>query len=349
MNSEVNYYAGGNTGKGFVHFFESNFQNLDRLFILKGGPGTGKSTLMKRIGKKWQNEGYAVEWIHCSADVGSVDAVIIPQIRAGIVDGTSPHIIEPALPGIVDDYVNLGLAWDRQKLMPFKEKVQQVNGQLKQTYRQAYQYLQKARDILTGEKEQGTADESDQLAQWAETWVKTWLPERETARKPVIKHRFYGAFTPDGYHHFAGELLAAVEKRFFLAGSYAIPTILEKIGKAGRERGYDMEIYYNALDPDLVEMVVFPELEVALFDHTLFPKKLAEHEHDEWVAPGEGQMALQNRDVLKELIEKATEYLAETSQLRAELESYYIRAMDFSIVNQIGAEIEAEFMRLHKE
>src|SRR5690554_1970966 len=133
MGIELNYYGGGNTAKGFVHFFDSNFQDLDRLFILKGGPGTGKSTLMKRIGIKWQEQGYGVEWIHCSADYGSVDAIIIPSIRAGIVDGTSPHIIEPALPGIVDEYVNLGVAWDRKKLLPNKENVQRVNANIKES------------------------------------------------------------------------------------------------------------------------------------------------------------------------------------------------------------------------
>ena len=92
---ELHYYAGGNTAKGFVHFFESNFQELERLFILKGGPGTGKSSLIKSIGHEWKLLGYDLEWIHCSSDVGSMDAVIIPKLKAGIVDGTNPHVIEP--------------------------------------------------------------------------------------------------------------------------------------------------------------------------------------------------------------------------------------------------------------
>jgi ABC-type lipoprotein export system ATPase subunit len=47
----LNYYAGGNTAKGFYNLYDSALEDLDKLFILKGGPGTGKSTLMKTIGE----------------------------------------------------------------------------------------------------------------------------------------------------------------------------------------------------------------------------------------------------------------------------------------------------------
>ena len=45
------YFACGNTAKGFHNFFRNNIELLTKIFILKGGPGTGKSTLMKKLGK----------------------------------------------------------------------------------------------------------------------------------------------------------------------------------------------------------------------------------------------------------------------------------------------------------
>ncbi|KYC61568.1 hypothetical protein B4100_3883 [Heyndrickxia coagulans] len=44
----------GYTGKVFTHFFESNLQGLERVFILKGGPRTGKSFFIKRLSVEWQ-------------------------------------------------------------------------------------------------------------------------------------------------------------------------------------------------------------------------------------------------------------------------------------------------------
>ena len=45
----LHYFAGGNTARGFFSLYDSNFAGLEKVFILKGGPGTGKSTLMKKI------------------------------------------------------------------------------------------------------------------------------------------------------------------------------------------------------------------------------------------------------------------------------------------------------------
>ncbi|WP_430871687.1 hypothetical protein, partial [Escherichia coli] len=107
----LNFFAGGNTARGFYSLYDSSLQGLSRLFILKGGPGTGKSSLMKKIGNEWREKGYDVQFLHCSSDNKSIDGVLIPKLNAGIVDGTAPHVIEPKAPGAVEEYVNLGEAW----------------------------------------------------------------------------------------------------------------------------------------------------------------------------------------------------------------------------------------------
>jgi len=132
------YFAGGNTAKGFHHFFDSNLASLNRLWILKGGPGTGKSTLMKQIGHAWLEKGYDIEWIHCSADPDSLDGMIIPSLQIGLVDGTAPHIVEPTAPGAKEDYVNLGQAWDRKRLEAHIEEVEKYNVQIDECYQEAY-------------------------------------------------------------------------------------------------------------------------------------------------------------------------------------------------------------------
>ena len=58
----IRYFAGGNTARGFYSLFDSNIADLDRIFILKGGPGTGKSSLMKKIGTLDSEKGYNIEY-----------------------------------------------------------------------------------------------------------------------------------------------------------------------------------------------------------------------------------------------------------------------------------------------
>ena len=106
----INFYAGGNTARGFANLFESSLQGLERVYILKGGPGTGKSSLIQEIGDHLVKGGHDIWYIHCASDNAWLDGLVVPALKVGIVDGTAPHVIEPKLPGAVEQYVNLGEA-----------------------------------------------------------------------------------------------------------------------------------------------------------------------------------------------------------------------------------------------
>ncbi|NPV27794.1 MAG: ATPase [Firmicutes bacterium] len=85
-------FPGGNTVQGFYSLFDSVLEGMDHIFVIKGGPGTGKSTLMRKIGLAMFERGYDIEFLHCASDNDSLDGVIIPAIRVALVDGTAPHV-----------------------------------------------------------------------------------------------------------------------------------------------------------------------------------------------------------------------------------------------------------------
>ncbi len=86
-------FLGANTPEGFYSLFDEliDFENAKDVFILKGGPGTGKSGFMKRCGQDFEKENYSVEYCYCSSDPMSLDAVIIKEKGIAFVDGTAPH------------------------------------------------------------------------------------------------------------------------------------------------------------------------------------------------------------------------------------------------------------------
>jgi len=85
-------FPGGNTSEGFYSFYDHIISpEATRIFIIKGGPGVGKSTFMRKIGEEMLSMGYNVEFHCCSSDNNSLDGVVIPEINVALIDGTAPH------------------------------------------------------------------------------------------------------------------------------------------------------------------------------------------------------------------------------------------------------------------
>lgn len=89
----LRFLLGANTPQGFVSRFEgvADVEDGWRLLVIKGGPGSGKSTMMKRIAAALETEYDNIEMIHCSSDVDSLDGVVVPGLKFAIIDGTPPH------------------------------------------------------------------------------------------------------------------------------------------------------------------------------------------------------------------------------------------------------------------
>lgn len=86
-------FLGGNTSQGFFSYYDYilSQEEAAKIICIKGGPGVGKSTFMKKIGKEMLDRGYDVEYMHCSSDNNSLDGVVVPEIKVALLDGTAPH------------------------------------------------------------------------------------------------------------------------------------------------------------------------------------------------------------------------------------------------------------------
>jgi ABC-type nitrate/sulfonate/bicarbonate transport system ATPase subunit len=89
---ETRYFLSAMTGAGYYALHRQFLRPPERYFcILKGGPGCGKSSLMRRVAQAMEEKGASVEYIACSGDPDSLDAVVFPALNTAIVDGTAPH------------------------------------------------------------------------------------------------------------------------------------------------------------------------------------------------------------------------------------------------------------------
>ncbi len=135
-------FAAANGYSGFKSYFDTIFNpsKFEQLYILKGGPGTGKSSFMKKLLNEKSFSNFKKEAIYCSSDPKSLDGIIIDE-RVAVIDGTAPHECDPKLPGAVDEIINLGENWDVNLLKNRRDEIAEINNKKKRYYKSAYKYL----------------------------------------------------------------------------------------------------------------------------------------------------------------------------------------------------------------
>ncbi len=70
-------------------------ENIETRLFIKGYPGTGKSSMMKKLAQDALSHGYDAQLIWCGLDSKSTDMVIIPELNFCIFDSTEPHVYFP--------------------------------------------------------------------------------------------------------------------------------------------------------------------------------------------------------------------------------------------------------------
>lgn len=114
------YFLGGATPNGFETAFWRE-QAACYGFYLKGGPGTGKSTLMKKVAAAFSEERVSV--YACASDPRSLDAVVLEDRGVFIADATAPHESSTPLPFVTGETVDLAAGLHAEKLLAPRDAV----------------------------------------------------------------------------------------------------------------------------------------------------------------------------------------------------------------------------------
>lgn len=139
------FFAAANSGNGFVSFYDEifNSKRIARRYLIKGGPGTGKSSFLLKLAKRAERRGAFVEYYRCSSDPSSLDGIIING-KIAIVDSTAPHAVEPVFVGARDSIIDFGAFWNAEKLGESLEQIIELSDKKKGAYGRAYRFLSSA-------------------------------------------------------------------------------------------------------------------------------------------------------------------------------------------------------------
>lgn len=328
------YFAAANSRYGFVSFFDDIFSpdELDFLYIIKGGSGTGKSRLMREVGAQAEARGEHVEYFYCSSDPKSLDGVILCDRKLGIIDGTAPHVAEPRLPGCFDEIINLGMFWNSACLRENKEKISEICAKKKELYSAAYSYLSVAGKLCSiCDSMLLPSVKQDKLISWAERFCKRF-PKSDVPHERI---RLNEGISYLGKNDLSSFYNAACEHYVVADAPRISACVFEKIRDAARTRGLSFTVSYDPLDTKKINGIYFNGNDVSV--------TLAGGEN---VRAGDSVINTERffeRDAFRELRSRvrymskcaslmtgaAVDTMKRISELHAAVEEIYISAMDF--------------------
>jgi hypothetical protein len=266
---ERHMFAGGNTYLGFFSYFDHILPHdlADSIYVIKGGPGTGKSSFMKKIAAAMLDRGYTVEFIHCSSDSGSLDAVVIKELKTAMLDGTAPHITDPGFPGAVDRILDFGNFWNEEGIRSHRNEITEISREISRLFARAYHYLHAAHDIREDSASIHTRalDETKLGRLISELESKLFSGRERPGRPGRERSLFASAITPSGLVNFLDSLLN-VGTVYVIRGDLGTggERIIERLKNKALWSGYDVECFYCALDPRKPEHLLIPGLDAAI-------------------------------------------------------------------------------------
>ena len=348
MGNATHFFLGANSGLGFQNLFTGfcEQENFRDLLILKGGPGCGKSTMMRKIGRAMEERGETVEYLHCSGDPDSLDGVYIPRTAVAVVDGTSPHIIEPRYPAAVDRYINLGQFYNIEKAKQFRDEIIFRTGAYKTAYRDAYHVLRAAREL---EEQRASllrqGMDWERLRQRADGIISREIRGRGSGQ--ADQYRFLGSLTHKGavWRFDSAETLCPRIYHLLDSGGFAAP-MLQQIHAAARVKGYASVVCPDPEHTEQIHHLLIPEIGVAFLtireemEHSSEPYRrihldaMVSQEHRKrW----KGKLKLM-RKMVKTLRSEAVEYLSTAKNEHDQLEAIYRPYVDFDGLDALTAQ-----------
>ena len=352
----IRYFLGANTPSGFYSLYDQLLpvEQARQICILKGGPGCGKSTLMRKVARELTRAGYTGEYILCSGDPDSLDGVVFRDLGVALVDGTAPHVIEPKYPGVVERYVDLGVCYDRAGLGDVRREIMACMKGYKGCYQRAYRCLRAAAEIRADVR---AALTTDTLLARMDRRAKGILSRECRKRKDVpagaVRQRFLDGVTHRGVICLYPTALAQCQRIYELSDRFGLAhELLSGLLAGFCANGYDVVACPDPMAPERLAHLLIPELSLAFLSTT--PERGLPGEPYRRIrvdAMADERLVRRSRPRLRfsgkmvdALVEEGVDSLAQAKAMHDDLEGLYNPYVDFDRVDRMAQEIAGELL-----
>lgn len=343
----MRFFLGSNTPKGFVSHFQTAYDIRGgwRVWVIKGGAGTGKSGMMKKIAKAAEKV-TDTQWVYCSSDPDSLDAVILPEKKRMILDGTAPHVVEPKLVGACENIVNVGAYWNSDYLYTRADEIFELNTECSRCHSRASRYINAA-NTFNGDSKKlikpyfNTAAAIDRLDKTA---GEVFGPVSDKSGTASI--RLVSAVTPKGVVFFDDSISEKCDRIIAVRDEYGVSSeVFEHLVQRATESGHDIIVCPCSMSQDRIEHIIIPELGTAFTSSNRY-HSMKTHETVDISEFIDTQAFERNREKLRfnsaaadGLFEEASASMAEAKKIHDKIEAIFIESMNFEQVNRITQEL----------
>lgn len=358
----IRFFMGANTPGGFTSFTDDLYDCNDgwRAFLIKSGPGTGKATLMRRVQERLSERGLEVWAIVCSGDPNSLDGLIFPQIKACILDGTAPHIIEPKFWGAVEQIVNLSACMDAHELYKQADEIIDATVSCSALHARSRKFIGAAASLLGDScriaaeyTDRGKIQRSAARIAAREFGIRTEEPGKET-------RFFLSAVTPEGMITFHDTLQYLCPRIYSIEDELGASSrlLLDELRRRALEAGHDVISCPCCLYPyEKLDHLIIPEIGVGFTtsnpwhkaDFPVYRRIHAARFTDMDGLRQRKQLLSFNRRAAKELLNEAVNISQEAKSVHDHMEQYNVRHMDWGSVNILTEWVISEFEMIAEE
>lgn len=349
LEPTVEFFLGSNTKNGFVPLFDQvrNPKRGNRLYILKGGAGSGKSTLMRRIGKALEQRGDFVEYIPCASDPDSLDAIIDVEAGIAMVDGTPPHVVEGQFPGAYERIVNAGDAWNEEILQQSKEEIMNLCQRIEWCHTDATSHIAAAACLLESVQKAATPwVDYEEIAALAQSHIPVILGKNRGKESK----RLLSAVSVGQVVFYEQTLTAMCDTVYVIKDPYGAASnhLLELLRQGMLNSGNPVISCYCSINtPKKLEHLILPNQSIAFTTQNEFhaPSQIKTKQLPLLYRNLNQERCSQWDEMIataKKLITTASNRVAKAKNIHDDLEHIYISAMDFSKIDALYEGILAE-------
>ena len=299
--------------------------------MLKGGPGTGKSSFMKKVSNHFYNKGFYVEEIYCSSDPRSLDGVIVSNAdkRIAVLDGTAPHERDAIIPGAIDELINLGDGWDERLLSARRNKILSLVNEKSKSYKTAYFYLSaagKSYDIVSHFYKSNFDVSKAKIG--AEGVLKNFPVKQggEISTRLISSFGRYGEYSLNTLNEISKDTVK------ISGNTHATDIFMKILFKNLVDKGANIIRFPRPFNPDNIDAIYLPDISVSIVR-----ADEGELNSDEFINlyPADRERIRAANRTFAELLEESKRWFAIASDMHFRLEEIYGEAMNFEKNNEM--------------